>query len=620
MSANNSNIAGTAAEVGNNVMTINGVAISAQTPAGAQYVRKVTHPPTTIPSGYTGTPDASQPNFVAVEVKGEVNIPTTYQLATSATAVSTNFPSSGRILVVSPSGGYVSSYVFYWTGQGYIQATNQTFQSGVRPAVTGNVPATTTSGYNFNNFNSDFNMFRTVYKSNTYYLNATEFNDQGQVITAKFKPSIVRGNVATLARSMPHAERQSFLRAIRQRDLLSKKPLLKSKKADCDSVSGRPLAYRAQVGRKQDDFEDLEHVENDDDDVRDVEFDYDVQIIEFPSGTGTVTPVAFNAFTNTITGVLPATPSDVLTSSPKGVSRMAKEGAFVVAQPINPTQEWSAVVDGEDINAGLQNPSGTIYSLMRVSPAAGGAAVYVALYNGNSLDSLLDTTAASDIAWNNLDWSYTMFDGLSQPTFNTSGIPINAPYITDKCYMGIEGAARSSGSLLSFQKLLPLPDPEALQMATGIFHARPDSLPATANDFGTIATVAAKFLPTALNWLSGVFSNRRGANQRAPPRAQRQQPRAVRAAPARTNNRQIAALTNMVANLSVQRPTPMRSFTNTAATGQINSLYRAPRRTAPVSVRAARSARPVGRRRNAVPAPRPPALPYVAPRRHRRAS
>jgi hypothetical protein len=617
MSANNSNIAGSAAEPGNNVMTINGTPITSQTIAGAQYVRKVTHPPTTIPSGYTGTPDASQPNFVPIEVKGEVNIPTTYNFPTSASASAPVFPANGRILLVSPSGGYVSSYVFYWTGAGYIQATNQTASTGSFPAVNGNIPATTTSGYNFNNFNADFNMFRTVYKSNTYYLNATEFNDQGQVITAKFKPAITRGSVGALTRAMPLEERRNFLRALRAR--ISHATQAKSRKTDYDSVIGRSTAHRAQIGRKQDDFEDLDAELDDEPELRAGEFNYDVQIVEFPTGLGSATPLPFNRYSQTISGVLPATPSDVLTSSPKGVSRMAKEGAFVVAQPINPIQDWSVVVDGEDANAGDQNPSGTIYSLIRISAAAGTAPTYVGLFNGQSIGDAPNTTATSDIAWNNLDWSYTMFDGLSQPTFNTSGIPINAPYITDKCYLGIEGAARSSGSLLSFQKLLPLPDPEALQMATGIFHARPDSLPATANDFGTIATVAAKFLPTALNWLSGVFSKGRGSGQRAPPRAQRNQTRAVRPAPSRTTNRQIANLTNMVSNMAVQRPTPMRSFTNSAATGQINNLYRAPRRPAPVSVRAARGARPLNRRRAPTVAVRAPQLAYVTPRRHRRA-
>jgi hypothetical protein len=52
-----------------------------------------------------------------------------------------------------------------------------------------------------------------------------------------------------------------------------------------------------------------------------------------------------------------------------------------------------------------------------------------------------------------------------------------------------------------------MPDGEALSMASAIFHARPDSLPASANDFGTIASVLTSVLPEAWKLVKGLFSH-----------------------------------------------------------------------------------------------------------------
>ena len=71
-------------------------------------------------------------------------------------------------------------------------------------------------------------------------------------------------------------------------------------------------------------------------------------------------------------------------------------------------------------------------------------------------------------------------------------------------------------SLLPSQELLPFNDPKAMQIASGIFHARPDSLPASANDLASIGSTIIKFLPTAVSWLSDLFKNRNSAPKQHP--------------------------------------------------------------------------------------------------------
>jgi hypothetical protein len=435
------------------VAKVGGVTIAAQTSAGSDYVKKVTHPPTTLPSGYGGIPDASQPNFIPLEVKAETNVPITFTVGASATTTTTT--SATRMLFMQPSGGLVGSYVFYWTGSAWIQVGNQTVTGGV-PAITTNTPATRLSGYNFNNFATDLASTRTAYKSTTFYLNATDFNNQGTITDAKFKPNIVRGKYQQLALEMSARHRKSL------NDVLIRQFKL---------------------------------------DLTDPDADYDIQIVDFTNGLGAINQLnAFTAGAYAFTNVFPQTSSEVLTFSPKGATRMLREGSFIVQQPIQTVQLWSNVTGSSETYPGIMQPRNTVYSIVRCD--SGSDSIFAALMNGYQTSTV--ATGHSDTPWNNLDWSFTLIDGISSATTNVS-----PPYITVKQFVGIEGSPRpESSSLLAFQKMLPLPDPEALQMAAGIFHSRPDSLPAAANDFGTIAKTLATFLPTAVTWLKGLFAKR----------------------------------------------------------------------------------------------------------------
>lgn len=185
--------------------------------------------------------------------------------------------------------------------------------------------------------------------------------------------------------------------------------------------------------------------------------------------------------------------------------------------------------------------------------------------------------AACDTPWQNFDWSYQMLDGLS-----VNATVTNNPYITIKGFTGWECSATPHGSLLPFQRMLPLPDPEALQMAAGIFHARPDSLPSAANDWGTLGKVVMSALPAVGSWLTGLFGKKAANNVRnvaqtainaiGQPRPRR--PAASSAKPpARPQTLQLAnQMRDIQRRLKAMGPTvksneasPMRRFTNANA-------------------------------------------------------
>lgn len=447
----------------NEIAKINGLAITAETPAGAAYVRKITHPPTTIPTEYKGIPDQSEQNVVRIEVKSEVNVPLLHTVpAGQPPNVDERYAS--RIMFLSLPGALVSNYVFYYVeGQGFVQASpypaNQSYPNQV------GVASVTNSGYRFDNAKQDFAQLRNVYKSCTYYLNATAFTNQGTVTTAKFKPNVMT--------SVSANERAAFTK--------------------CLSTQGLTLTP---CGTKIQEKNDFEIVNGD----KSITAQYTFQILNLGSDQGNV---IFNSNHHFLEGVLPTSPSDVLVMSSKAATRPAFEGAFVVHQKCGPVDEWFSMFQQTQTATNFGRlPRCYMRILNGQSPA------YIPLYTTNTPNTNTPLAQTFDMPWNNLDAAITMFDGLSIPLNSISGQISTAPYITVKTFHGIEIQPTIFSSLLPFQELLPFNDPKAMQIASGIFHSRPDSLPASANDFATIGNAIMKYLPTAVSWLTDLFKKK----------------------------------------------------------------------------------------------------------------
>lgn len=546
------------------VATLQGVHVHALTPAGAAFVKKVTHPPSEIPAEYQGTPDCSAPNVVQIEVKGEINVPPALQLPSSTTTVSNINPSS--ILFVQSNGCYVGNYVFYLVNNQWIQPQSSPAvippSTGPQPLVLQLAPpATLNSGYNFENFSQDFSKFRTVYKSSTYYLNATGFNNQGTVTTAKFCPTVYGANLPTnvhdILRLHKHDDKStaSLLDALNKAMGLTQKPANVTRAEDEGyEILSEPKA------RKNYAFKN----------IKEVPTEVYLQIVEFNSGAITVIPLS-NMYN--VNNVMPETASDVLTMSSKGITRPAKDGAFVVLQQQGPVSEWTTV--NQSLPVYPTTPIRLLWSLMRTQDRDG-AYNYAPLYSTNNQGGTLISPYAAEVPWNNLDWSYTLFEGLTIPPQNTPSTTLTGTaYITVKTYVGLEGRVNSFSSLRPFQRLLPMPDADAITMVVGIMHARPDSLPASANDLGTIAATAIKFLPTAVGWLKDLFGGKKEqdkamveAKEFVRPKSQKEQGSAV--------SKEIKELRNQLKKMNMKNDmggTKLPSYKNN---GNIPDAYQRP--------------------------------------------
>lgn len=469
--------------------TINvaGSRVQCATAEGAAYVKKVVHPPSPLTPIYSGTPFRGNSQIALLELKGETDIPPIFNYNTGtlqAPEYHTINPTT--LLFLTPSGGRVGSYSFMRVAEDtYVQqiAANIDIARAPLPSV----PAALLSGYDFvTQYSHDFSCHRIGYKSTTFYLNATAFNNQGTVASAKFKPNIItsntdvpeyRGNHKTRSHhhhahayyeSLPPADRHAFLQASKA-NLTCDYSLVEEDgyvtDADGNPTIPFPEAY--------------------------------LQVHNFGESRATIADIGGIP---AIQGLLPNTISDIQMLSKSAVMRPACEGAYVVQS------------NSDDVNLFIQAPiterDGAVPMLVQCyfvwfNPALGKRA-YFQLRASQS--TILDTDVFSyqDIPWTGHDWSFTMFQGLTVPT---SPISSNngLPYISVKTILGLEIQPRVSSSMRPFMRELPMPDEAALDLASILIRERPDCMPAAANDFGQIFSAIADYAPKVVSWISKAF-------------------------------------------------------------------------------------------------------------------
>lgn len=484
------------------VLKDHGVEVCCKTVYGANYVKKVTHPPSD--ARFEGTPSKASPNVAIFEIMAETNVPVTFQAIKDKTITDIN---ASAILFLTPSGGKVGSYVFYKTGNNtWAQQQWLNAPSGTSPKA---ICATRNDAYDWQTqYARDFSSSRQAYKSVTFYLNATKNNNQGVVTTAKFKPSIVN-SLAEISRAfnidMPQSDAPMTLRnLINCHKAAGHKQAVQQLTKILEDATSR---YNLPTIPEDDGYQVISPAQNKgNNNPTNAISDYFIQL--FNMGTinnGTYsTPTQDNSYW--MNGVLPTDATQLLNLSRKAASRLAQEGAFVVQSDSDDVNLFTSIPINRD-EANFPGKNGLLLTLLvwfNPLPNGGvGQVNYIPLLD-DSPRSGTEREKFSDIPWNMSDWSWTLFDGLSTSNAEAWGLP----YITVKTVTGWEAQPRTKSFAALVQRLLPLPDPDALEMAAGIHSQRPDSLPASANDLGTIASTVLQFLPTAVGWLKDLFGSK----------------------------------------------------------------------------------------------------------------
>jgi hypothetical protein len=538
------------------VLKTGNVSIKTKTAAGAAYVTKVTHPPSTKSDDFRGVPDCSAPNVVHLELKAEDNFPPILTLATGTdTTVTTN---TSSMLFLQTSGNSTAVYCFLGNGQDWCQPFGQA-STVAQPSIDQVCkPASRFNGYNFSNFTQDCASKRTTYKSTTYYLNATNFNNQGTVTIAKFKPTIFGADTLT-----------TYYRSITDEEIIKMHKVLPP---NWKSAIEQHIKTNKKVGTEA----DLHRAA-----VEAIGTSYIVQIFYAPS-TGVIVDLPESNMTKLV-NVLPQNAGQLLQSSPKSVSMPAKDGAFVVQQPVDPVQLWTNNFD----TSGSVTPvvgvnDGLVACFIKTGRGSSAMISSLLSYPATSVTPVGAISSSSEVIWDNLDWAMVLFEGLTVPP--TVGTTLTSvPYITTKSFVGIETQPTLNSSWQPFLESLPLPDPDALEMATGIFHSRPDALPASANDLGSIASTIVKFIPTAVTWLKDLFGNKQqkenamGVAKKfiAPKPAKQPKPKVVyvQPKPRRSRSRQV--------NLRTPLPYENNTYTNNRPKSRSKSRGRQRSKSAP---------------------------------------
>jgi hypothetical protein len=239
---------------------MNNATLPSETAQGRAWLEKYLHPPSVARSNFVSCPDNNLNPVTTLNFETVTNIPLSCTIAA-------NHYNIDEVFFLQTTGARVVSYVF-------VRLAGQSEREWIQHPQ---YPAIVNDSYDFvYNWGNDVSMQRMSYKSCTYYLNSTSFNDQGTVTIAQ--------------------QRAPFFNA--QTPVL---PPVESEPANvADSLSWKIRG----------------------------EFDYNKQLIDMGDVSGQSVSGQF----------VPASPTQVQQSSPRATTHLARLGAFVPqhwSQPIN---------------------------------------------------------------------------------------------------------------------------------------------------------------------------------------------------------------------------------------------------------------------------------------------
>jgi len=184
-------------------------AVVAKSPSHA-FVAKCIHPPSAIPS-FDGAPTNDARSQVLNQYRN-MNIMQNVMILDSVTRMTRLATAADlntfKYAILITNGGRVLGIPFVYN------ATTNDMQQDYN-----NVDIQ--DAYNFENFYKDGQLYRTIYKSLTTYLNATFFNNTGAVVGSQFNPSLLfAGTILSFAASNPHKFAQWFKGEVEDRRLV----------------------------------------------------------------------------------------------------------------------------------------------------------------------------------------------------------------------------------------------------------------------------------------------------------------------------------------------------------------------------------------------------------------
>jgi hypothetical protein len=440
------------------VTNIQRTSVTVDTKSGAAWVRKYLHPPCATPDDYAGYPDTNNSPSTDAEYKGLRDIKT---FSTAGNPAITTY--YDKVLLLHTSSAIAPVIPFKYTTDGTL------VQLGSDVILNRNI--------NVQDMVAQNSSGRISYKSTTSWLNATGFNNQGNVTTAQFRPNISVWPVVTALERVERFAPEDRLRALR-----------------CFARDFAPS--------DEDDFEVIDDV-NVAPALRIRSIEAQCSVLRKRLSLRSTTAVN-DAIQVLILGNIPTDPSQILMMSPNAVAESAKDGSFVVqrfSQPEIPYKDFAAT--------GLIKPGGVselngmpcYYFTEATSTTGQLVSLDVDSQPGNKTGTLVD------LPWFDFLWGWTLYEGLS--VVNGGSATVTPPYISVKTITGFEFQPLPDSMLSPFIRNSAVYDMSALRLATMSNHAIADSLPAAANFWGSVGKVLLQAAPSIISTILGLFGSKK---------------------------------------------------------------------------------------------------------------
>lgn len=414
------------------------------------FIEKCIHPPSAIPK-YCGLPTNDARSQVCVEWRNVMLSNGCFTQVGAAVSI-TELRPPARVYIF-PTGARINSVEFYSSNQ---SAPNEWYQNfdGVD----------LNEAYDFSNWWNDANLHRLAYKSTTISLNATAFNDTGIVTSSQFNPPILfYGTLLTMATDNFGLFR-NFIQCMVKQQRYNVYPL---KHKDRLLYEG---AYSLLPRHVREDINDMFNEEV----VLDLDPNTSAQIVNF-SGAD----YRFNV--NALVGSRNQFPTQqILQSSMRSTSTMAKEGAFVVQRLNTISPRWQAN------NTRGQPPTNPLPGLYEcyIATAALDSSIYLIQPFKESFNGIMKDTQWSQ----DMTWAMVKFEGLTYQL--TADANVNTQLLIRKTYVGMEIQPAPRSAWTGMMKLGPAPSLGSMQKLMDLNYDLKDVLPAKYNFLGVLGKAA----------------------------------------------------------------------------------------------------------------------------------
>jgi hypothetical protein len=530
------------------------------------FVQKCLHPPSAVPS-FSGLPTNDARTQVLAQWRNLklMNTPVIYDYALTETRLVLPADlSTFNYAILTLNGARVLSVPFIYNAT----AT----PVPIMTQDVGNVDIQDL--YDFDNWESDANLYRPVYRSLTTYLNATAFNDTGTVAGNQFNPSILfSGSLVSLSQT----NYQLFRDYVKYHVKTGRYIPYHTTHIEYEAISSKFLRFPRYV---RDDiissagFTAIDSVDDFTAYAYNLDPDTTLQVVNM----GQLSTTANLDFVPSL--------SQILGQSERSYGGRARDGTFTVQRLNTIAPVWLSAANTSS------RPLVGLYECYYFFVADNNTHLIPLFDNvppGTSSSDIINFVLYDTLWTKDMTWSWTRYDGLSLNT-ETS---VNTQLLIKKYYSGYEVQPSLQSAWAGMVRLAPKPDIQSMQLVMDQFYELKDCMPAKFNFLGGFFTAIAPALFSALPAIGRTvldfFSNMFSKKQAAP----------------------VAALTSSMQNLTVRRPSRIPVATRAPR----RARSRTPRSRTPVTMQRRTPSRSRSRVRAALT---PISTPAILPGRRRR--